>query len=50
MIGSRTGSIKLGLEADLIVVDADPLADVNALRDVVLVINNGVVAVNRLSF
>jgi len=38
------------LEADLIAVDADPLADVNALRDVILVMNNGQVAVNRLSF
>jgi imidazolonepropionase-like amidohydrolase len=50
MIGTRTGSIKPGLEADLILVDADPLADVNALRDVILVINNGEVVVNRLSF
>jgi imidazolonepropionase-like amidohydrolase len=50
MINARTGSVKTGLEADLIVVDADPLADINALRDVSLVINNGKVAVNRLSF
>ena len=50
MISLRTGSVKPGLEADLIAVDADPLADINALRDVILVINNGKVAVNRLSF
>lgn len=50
MISARTGSVKAGLEADLMVVDADPLADINALRDVILVINNGKVAVNRLSF
>jgi imidazolonepropionase-like amidohydrolase len=50
MISGRTGSVKPGLEADLIAVDADPLADVNALRDVILVINNGKVAVNRLGF
>lgn len=50
MINMRTGSVKPGLEADLIVVDADPLADINALRDVILVINNGKVAVNRLNF
>jgi imidazolonepropionase-like amidohydrolase len=50
MINARTGSVKPGLEADLIAVEADPLADINALRDVILVINNGKVAVNRLSF
>jgi imidazolonepropionase-like amidohydrolase len=50
MIGLRTGSVKPGLEADLIAVDADPRADINALRDVVLIINNGKVAANRLSF
>lgn len=50
MISARTGSVRPGLEADLFAVDADPLADVNALRDVILVVNNGKVAVNRLSF
>ncbi len=50
MVGGRTGSVKPGLEADLIAVDTDPLADINALRDVLLVINNGKVVVNRLSF
>lgn len=49
MIGGRTGSVRPGLEADIIAVDADPLADINALRDVLLVINNGNVVVNRLS-
>ncbi len=50
MVSGRTGSVKPGLEADLIAVDADPLADINALRDVIMVINNGKVVVNRLSF
>ena len=45
----RTGTLKPGLEADLIVVDRDPLADVGGLRDIVLVVNNGRVALNRLS-
>lgn len=48
-VAQRTGSIKVGLEADLVALDRDPLADIGALRDVVLVINNGRVAVNRLS-
>lgn len=48
-IEQRTGSVKVGLEADLVVVDRDPLADIGALRDIVLVVNNGRVAVDRLS-
>jgi imidazolonepropionase-like amidohydrolase len=47
-IETRTGAIKPDLEADLIVVDRDPTADIGALRDVVLVLNNGRIAVNRL--
>jgi imidazolonepropionase-like amidohydrolase len=48
-IDQRTGALKAGLEADLIVVDRDPLADVGALRDVMLIVNNGRIAVNRLA-
>ena len=48
-IDQRTGALKAGLEADLIAVDRDPLADVAALRDVVLIVNNGRLAVNRLA-
>ena len=48
-IDQRTGALKAGLEADLIAVDRDPLADVAGLRDVVLVVNNGRIAVNRLT-
>lgn len=47
-IDSRTGSIRPGMEADLIVIDRNPLEDVSALRDVLFVMNNGRVAVNRL--
>jgi imidazolonepropionase-like amidohydrolase len=49
-VGRRTGAIRAGLEADLIVVDRDPIADVTALRDVRVVINNGKVAIDRLSY
>ena len=48
-IDQRTGALKAGLEADLIVVDRNPLADVGALRDVVLIVNNGRIAANRLA-
>ena len=50
MISSRTGAVKAGLEADLIVLANDPLADLRALRDVVLIINNGKVALRRAEF
>jgi imidazolonepropionase-like amidohydrolase len=48
-LNQRTGAAKPGLEADLIAVEGDPLADVRALRNVALVLNNGRVAVDRLS-
>lgn len=47
-VGERTGRIQVGLEADMIVVDRDPLSDLGALRDVLLVLNDGRVAINRL--
>jgi imidazolonepropionase-like amidohydrolase len=49
-IEKRTGSIKRGLEADLIVIERDPLSDINALQDVLMVINNGKIAINRLGW
>lgn len=47
-VAGRTGAIKPGFEADLIVVERDPLADIVNLQDVLVVINNGRVAMNRL--
>jgi imidazolonepropionase-like amidohydrolase len=48
-IEQRTGAIRPGLEADIVVVDRDPLTSIDALRDVVLIVNNGRIALNRLS-
>jgi imidazolonepropionase-like amidohydrolase len=48
-IAGRTGSIKPGYEADLLVIDGNPLADIAALKDVVLVINDGQIAINKLA-
>jgi imidazolonepropionase-like amidohydrolase len=48
-IAGRTGAIRAGLEADLVVVERDPLADLTALQDVLVVVNNGRVVVNRLA-
>jgi imidazolonepropionase-like amidohydrolase len=47
-IHTRTGAIKPGLEADFVVVERDPLADIKNLQDVILVVNNGKVVVNRI--
>ena len=47
-IEKRTGSIKVGHEADLVAIDRNPLADIHHLGDVLLVVNNGKVALTRL--
>ncbi len=49
-IQARTGSIKAGMEADFVAVERDPLADIRNLQDVILVVNNGKVVVNRLGW
>ena len=41
--GGRTGSIKVGKEADLVLVDGDVAADLGALRRVVTVVSDGTV-------
>jgi imidazolonepropionase-like amidohydrolase len=49
-IEDETGSIRPGLEADLIVVDTNPLDDIRSLQDALIVISNGQVVLNRLPF
>jgi imidazolonepropionase-like amidohydrolase len=49
-ISDRTGSIEAGKEADLILVYGNPLEDIRALQDVIMVISNGEVANSRLPF
>jgi len=46
----RTGRVAEGLEADLVVVDRNPLRDITNVQDVLVVVSNGQVAVNRLPF
>lgn len=46
--GNRVGRIAEGYEADLIVLEHDPLTDPGTLRDPLLVITNGRVALDRL--
>ena len=49
-IEKRTGSVKPGLEADLIAVERDPLADIRNLQAVLLVVNNSRAVINRLGW
>ena len=46
----HTGAIEPGFEADLIAVEGNPLEDPVALQDVLLVVSNGRVALDRLDF
>jgi len=45
-----TGAIEAGLEADLVAVERNPLDQIGVLQDPLLVVSNGFVAVDRLSF
>jgi imidazolonepropionase-like amidohydrolase len=49
-IEDQTGRISEGLDADLILVPGNPLEDVAALQDVLLVMSNGQIALKRIPF
>ena len=49
-ISDRTGRIAAGYEADLILVPGNPLTDIQALQDVLLVMSNGQIALKRIPF
>ncbi len=46
----QTGRITGGFDADMILVPGNPLQDINALQDVILVMSNGQLALKRLPF
>jgi len=46
-VARRTGAIRAGLEADLLVLPADPTIDLGALRQIDIIINNGQIAYRR---
>ena len=46
----QVGVVENGFEADLLVVDGNPLDDIRTLLDPVLVISNGRIGLDRLSF
>ena len=49
-MASRAGAIEPGLDADLIVVERNPLEQVRTLQDPLLIVSNGRVVLNRLTF
>ncbi len=49
-IEKTVGRIAVGFEADVILVERNPLEDVRALQDVLVVISNGQLAVSRIPF
>jgi imidazolonepropionase-like amidohydrolase len=46
-IDARTGTIRSGLEADLLIVERDPLHDGSALFEPLVVVSDGCVAFER---
>ena len=49
-LAGKTGAVAPGLEADLIVVERNPLDDIAALQDVLVVVSNGRLALTRVPF
>lgn len=49
-IDKQTARVEKGYEADLILVPSNPLEDINALQDVLMVMSNGQLALKRLPF
>lgn len=49
-LDKRTGAIEPGLDADVIVVEHNPLEEIMTVQDPLLVVSNGRVALNRLIF
>jgi imidazolonepropionase-like amidohydrolase len=50
MLGDRTGRIESGFEADMVLVPSNPLEDISALQDILLVMSNGQLALKRIPF
>jgi len=49
-LADKTGRLAPGYEADMILVSANPLEYIEALQDVLMVISNGQIALNRIPF
>jgi imidazolonepropionase-like amidohydrolase len=47
-VANRVGTIRPGMAADFVAVARDPLADINALQEIVLITHDGDIVANRL--
>lgn len=47
-IDKRTGAIKKGLEADIVIVGDNPLLSIEALKDIRMIVNDGTVVFNKV--
>ena len=46
-VSDRTGRVSVGLEADLLVLDRDPLKDFRVIYEPLVIVNNGEIVLNR---
>jgi imidazolonepropionase-like amidohydrolase len=49
-LDKRIGALEAGLEADVVIVDGNPIENIRTLLDPLLVISNGRIGLDRLSF
>ena len=49
-INDHTGRVEKGLDADLLILERNPLENVGAVHDPLMVINNGKIVLNRLEY
>ena len=49
-LDKHIGAVEAGFEADMLVVDANPVDNIRTLLDPLLVISNGRVGLDRLTF
>ena len=47
-IDKRTGAIRKGLEADIVIVGDNPLSSIEALKDIRMIVNDGTVVFNKI--
>jgi imidazolonepropionase-like amidohydrolase len=47
-IDKRTGAIRKGLEADIVIIGDNPLSSIEALKDIRIIINDGTVVLNKV--
>jgi imidazolonepropionase-like amidohydrolase len=47
-IDKRTGAIRKGLEADIVIVGDNPLSSIEALKDIRMIVNDGTVVFNKM--